>query len=285
MTLAAATDLPSPVSMDETRPAALAMYDLPEIQAANDVLWSAIALRLTAADLERVPPGLTRAHDPDAVWSNPDLLLSQTCGYPLMTWLGNKVQIVATPGYDVEGCDGPHHRSALVVRKNSATAGLADLRGRRCALNDHASNSGMNLLRDAIAPLAAGQRFFSDVVVTGSHEASIEAIVRGEADLAAIDCVTLHHLREFRPDLTRAIHILGWTRSAPGLPLITGETTTPAELNALRAALADALLDQAVRPALRMLRIKRFHVLPLAAYHRVRRLARSAAMRGYPELV
>ncbi|CAN5305148.1 PhnD/SsuA/transferrin family substrate-binding protein [soil metagenome] len=285
MTLALATDPSPPAARDATRTAALSMYDLPELQAANDALWSAIAGRLTAASLARVPRRLSRAHDPDVAWSDPDLLLSQTCGYPLVTRLGDKVRIVATPGYDVEGCDGPRHRSALIVREDSPAAGLADLRGHRCALNDHASNSGMNLLRDAIAPLADGRRFFSDIVVTGSHEASIEAVVRGEADLAAIDCVTLHHLRQFRPELTHPIRILGWTRSTPGLPLITGAATTPAELSALRAAFADAFVDQTVRPALRTLRIKRFHVLPLAAYDQVRRLAQSAALRGYPELV
>ena len=36
---------------------------------------------------------------------------------------------------------------------------LADLKGRRCAVNQIDSNSGMNLLRAAIAPLADGTAF------------------------------------------------------------------------------------------------------------------------------
>jgi hypothetical protein len=50
----------------------------------------------------------------------------------------------------------------------SATS-LDDLRGGRCAVNDLGSNSGMNLLRAEIAPLANGKAFFKSVLVTGSH--------------------------------------------------------------------------------------------------------------------
>ena len=49
----------------------------------------------------------------------------------------------------------------------------------------------MNLFRAAIAPLAGGRPFFSEVIVTGSHAASLEAVADGNAPgLAAIDCVT-----------------------------------------------------------------------------------------------
>ena len=148
------------------RGAALSMYDPPELNAANDALWSGIHRRLVDAGVRDVPLRLTRAPRPDEGWSNPRLLLSQTCGYPLITHLAGRVQIVATPAYNVEGCDGPFYRSALMVRTDATTADLADLRGSRCAVNDLASNSGANLLRDAVAPLAGRRPFFSGTIVT-----------------------------------------------------------------------------------------------------------------------
>ncbi len=42
------------------RIAALPMYDLPELEAANDALWAAIAERLVAQGLEDTPDRLTR---------------------------------------------------------------------------------------------------------------------------------------------------------------------------------------------------------------------------------
>ena len=114
--------------------ASLAMYDWPELQAANDALWSAIAGRLAEQGLA-VPERLTRGVDLDAVWTSPALLLGQTCGYPLMTALGRRVQLVATPRYKARGCEGPFRRSAMVVRARTPIRSLAQLRGRRCALN------------------------------------------------------------------------------------------------------------------------------------------------------
>ncbi|MGC1302597.1 MAG: hypothetical protein WA840_09505, partial [Caulobacteraceae bacterium] len=60
--------------------AALPMYDLPEVQAANDALWAALRDRLDDAGVEHVPRALTRGADLDALWTRPNLLLAQTCG-------------------------------------------------------------------------------------------------------------------------------------------------------------------------------------------------------------
>lgn len=120
--------------------ASLAMYDWPELQAANDRLWSAIAGRLARQGLA-VPERLTRGVDLDTVWTSPALLLGQTCGYPLTTALGERVSLVATPRYRARGSEGPFRRSAIVVRAGYSVRRLDQLRGGRCALNDRASNS------------------------------------------------------------------------------------------------------------------------------------------------
>ena len=97
---------------------------------------------------------------------------------------------------------------------------LSEFRGASAALNACDSNTGMNLFRAAIAPVAGGAPFFRAVVVTGSHEASMAAVAEGLADLASIDCVTFALLERGRPDLIGRVAIVAESALSPGLPFI-----------------------------------------------------------------
>ncbi len=260
------------------------MYDLPELQAANDALWAAIADRLRGQGVDGVPERLTRKGPVEAIWADPRLLLAQTCGYPLVASLGERVRVVATPRYSAPGCDGALYRSAVVVRAGDAARDLADLRGRRAAVNDLASNSGMNLLRAEIAPLANGSPFFGAVAITGAHAASVEAVAAGEADVAAIDCITWAHLQRLRPSMTKALRVLSWTKATPGLPLITATTTDAPVLAALRHALAEIAVDPELAPVRAALLLDGFDTLAEGAYAAILVLERAAIAQSYPTL-
>jgi len=260
------------------------MYDLPELEAVNDALWAALAERLRAKGVDDVPDGLTRSAPLEAIWTAPQLLLAQTCGYPLATSLGERVRVVATPRYGAPGCDGALYRSAVVVRASDPARHLADLRGRRAAVNDLASNSGMNVLRAEIAPLAQGAPFFDAVTITGAHAASVEAVAAGEADVAAIDGVTWAHLQRLRPSATKALRVLGWTRATPGLPLIAAATIDAAHLAALRQALVEVAHDPELAATRAALRLEGFEILPEGAYAAIRALEQDAIAQGYPRL-
>ena len=254
--------------------AALPMYDLPELAQANDALWSAIAQRLQARGVE-APVELTRDRPLDELWLDPELLMAQTCGYPLVTRLAGRVCLLATPSYQAEGCSGPLHRSAIVVRRDDPATSLADLFNRRCVINSPDSNTGMNLLRAAVAPFAQRGRFFGDVSVSGAHSASAEAVARDEADVAAIDAVTWAHLRRFRPGVTDALRVLAWTAASPGLPLISARTTSRTILRTLRRVLFEVAADPALREARAELRLTGFCLLPRSKYQAITRLAAS----------
>jgi ABC-type phosphate/phosphonate transport system substrate-binding protein len=259
------------------------MYDFHELRVATDALWDAIAARLGAEGIG-APAALTRGGPLDALWTDPDLLLGQTCGYPLATTLKGRVTLLATPCYLAPGATGTRYRSAVVVRANHPASTLADLRFSRCAINDAASNSGMNLLRAEIAPLAGANRFFSHIVMTGSHAASVLAVAGGDADVAAIDCVTWAHLRHLRPETTAGLRVLAWTAESPGLPLITSLDTTPEVRDALRRALASVARDPTLAPVRQNLRLDGFEMLTLADYDAVLALEQEAQKAGYPEL-
>ncbi len=256
--------------------AALPMYDFEELRWATDALWAAIASRVPGA-----PARLERGRD---VWLDPALLLAQTCGYPLVTRLAGKVRLVATPRYRVEGCEGAFYRSAVVVRADDPAVRLADLRGRRCAVNSLDSNSGMNVLRAEIAPLAEGGRFFADVVVTGGHVASVAAVARGDADVAAIDCVTWAHLQRLRPGETAGLRVLGWTEATPGLPLVTAVGTDAGTQAALVRALEDVAGDPGLAEVRAALLLEGFEAVALEAYGVVKEMEFLAEGLGYPVL-
>src|SRR5262250_173743 len=127
--------------------ASLPMYDLPEVAAATEQLWRGLAEHFQAAGIEDVPDGLALAPLLPAHWLSPDLLFSQTCGYPLRHSIRDHVRLVATPCYAAPGCEGAEYCSLVVVRTNAAVRSIADLHGARVAVNDKDSQSGYNALR------------------------------------------------------------------------------------------------------------------------------------------
>jgi ABC-type phosphate/phosphonate transport system substrate-binding protein len=260
------------------------MYDAPGLQSANDALWSAIAGHLRAAGLDDVPVELDRTRSLEEVWDDPKLLLGQACGYPFATQWRGRLRYIATPRYKATGCEGASHRSRIVVRQDEAAVALPELKGRRLAVNAENSNTGMNLLRTMAAPLATDGRFFGSVIMTGSHHASIRAVAAGEADIAAIDCVTFAHLEREDPLSTRQLKTLAWSPPSPGLPLVTSAATSDARLRLLRRAVRQAIGDDSNRPNVDALLITGVDVLRQSRYDALEKLAANSTRRGYPEL-
>lgn len=265
-----------------SRVASLGMYDAPGQKPANDRLWAGIADRLRAAGVDGLPDALDRSRPLAEIWDDPDLLLAQTCGYPLMTEWRKRLTYVATPRYGAPGCEGTGHRSRFVVHADSPIAALQDCRGLTAAVNDPASNTGMNLLRAAVASLAVDGRFFGRVVVTGSHAASLEAVAGGEAAIAAIDGVSFAALERERADLTAAVRTIGWSEVSPALPFVTSINSTPALVQTLRRAIRETIAaDAGIQQSLW---IEGVEVIAVERYEAVLALEHRAARAGYPKL-
>ncbi len=260
----------------------LPMYDLPQLAWASDALVAAIAAALPAGLADPMRRG---GCDLAALWRAPDLLLTQTCGYPLMTGFADAFTYVATPCYDLPGCAGGRYDSVVVVRTDDPVECLADLRGRRAAINGRDSQSGHNCLRRAIAPLAHGHPFFAEVIETGAHAASLAAVASGQADVATLDCVS-HALwgREV-PDRLVGTRVLCRTADAPALPYVTRADIDPETLAALRAALQAVAEDRELAAVRRALSLSGFTQLGLEAYDEILSMERAAVALGYPELV
>lgn len=263
--------------------AALGMYDRPAQRAANDRLWAELARRLRAHDID-APEQLDRTRPVEAIWRDPLLLFGQACGYPLVSDPNLALRVIGIPVYAAPGCGVGTHVSHIVVRAEDADTSLADYRGRPVAINARHSNTGHNLLRAAVAPLAREGRFFATVVETGSHRASIDAVVRGTADIAAIDSISHAALQRFEPEAVAGLRILGATAASPTLPFVTARATRIETVAALRIALAAVMADPALADARDALFLR--DVIPggVERYAAVRTLEIAAITAGYPSL-
>ncbi len=258
------------------------MYDFPEIAAANDALWSGIALRLRARGVA-APAGLARGADVASLWRDPGLVFGHTCGYPYAKELSDAVVLIATPEYGFPGCDGAAYRSFLICRKHDPRR-LDAFRGGVAAVNAWDSNSGMNLFRAAIAPHADGRPFFASVVLTGSHQASLAAVAAGGADLAAVDCVTFALLQRLRPALVERVAVVAESAASPGLPFVASATLPDSTIAAVREALFAALADPELAEARAALGLEGARLTSPADYERVLEIEREAEATGYPTL-
>lgn len=265
------------------RLASLAMYiSPPAVEEATAALWNFLRDTLRVEGVDGVPEALDAQVRYDEAWLHPDLLLAQTCGYPYVKHLRGKIRLVATPIYGHPGCDGPDKCSFIIVRKGTEARSLEELRGAKAAINEPDSNSGVNLFRASVAPLARNGRFFSSVFETGGHRNSIDAVTAGIADVAAIDCVTYGNTLRFDPERLSGVRVLAETVKGPGLPFITRASATDTEIALLRRALEKAVAEPALAEACDALSLKGFAVLSDADYQPLADLERDAHRLDYP---
>lgn len=131
--------------------------------------------------------------------------------------------------------------SVIVARHGWAGAGLDDLDGATLAINQSGSWSGHHALRAYLVRRDVREPTIQRVVETGSHEASIDALLRGEADVAAID-ETVWAARVQRDPQAAALRMIDRTAPQPAPPFSIVDGLD----SGLDAALREALVTAAV---------------------------------------
>lgn len=231
----------------------LPMYDRAETAAANDRLWKATRARLGLG-----PETLFRGGDLWDQWLSPDLLLSQTCGYPYRARLHAKVQLVGTPDYGLAGCPPGNYRSVFITRADDSRSTPKDFATARFAYNEPLSQSGW------AAPQNHAQEhgfLFTNTIQTGGHALSAQAVADGKADIAALDALSWHFIRKY-DDFANGLKEIAATPPTPVLPFITAlGHDRDAIASALQTAIAD--LSQADRT---LLHLKGLVVIPAQEY-------------------
>lgn len=232
--------------------ASLAMYPFPHLQPAFEQLWNDVRSRL-AFDA----PPLNWDVDPDVASRRDDLLLGQTCGWPLVNDLAQSVHVVGTFEFDVDGAVDGTYRAVLVSNLDEPLTEILRRADLRVAANSRQSLSGwISLLSVASAEGVE----LTAVEWTGAHAASIDAVRGGRCHLAMIDAVSFAHLGG--SDLS----IVGHGPRIPCLPLVASRSTTDEVVSELRGALAASVADPAMAATLATLKIRAFLERELVDY-------------------
>lgn len=224
--------------------ASLPMYDRPETAAAHDALWALTRDGLRARGIE-APEALDRAMPILEGWQSPDLLLGQVCSLPWRALLRDRLTLIGSGDYGLDGVGPGQYRSVFVVRASDPATGLADCAAHRFAYNEPMSHSGW------AAPLAEamarGLRL-NPVLQTGAHVESLRAVAEGRADLAALDAQSFAMFSRWEAAAAR-VRVIDATAPSPGLGFVTAAGRDP---EPIRAALTEAVaaLPPAHRAAL-----------------------------------
>lgn len=234
--------------------ASLAMYPFESLRGSYDQLWARIAEHLHGA-----PPNLDWSLDHLAAARRPDVVLGQTCGWPLVTVLDGAVDVVGAFDMDVPGASeacyrsviiaGPHHDAPIAVNGTDSLSGWVSW----CAVRGVPTS-----------PL-----------ITGTHESSVLAVADGRASAASIDAVSWAHVRVVHPDAIARVTVVAHGPRVPTLPLVTRHGGDVAALRtAIVAAVADAPADLLAR-----LRIRSFQPLDVDDYRPLLQLMPGPATR------
>lgn len=241
------------------------MYPFAELRGAWNTLYESVAASVAHRFVD-VPVELDWTIGAHESWVSPRLALSQSCGWPLVTVLKDRVAVLGTFAHFIDGANSHHYRSVIVARE---AAPLSDLVSGRVAINSHDSLSGCLSLQTA-ADVAADQ-WPGKVLVTGSHLASIDAVREGHAEVASIDALTWEYLWRIAAHSLDGLVVVGRGPSVPCLPLIIArheneDHAVQARVQAWRLALTDAMTEPALRSTRDTLLITGFVPLDLRDY-------------------
>lgn len=154
----------------------------------------------------------------------------------------------------------PLYFSDVIVHKESSFASFEDLQGCRWGYNERVSHSGWNLVRYSLYKQGHTPHFFGNTVETGSHQRSIEMVIQGKVEAAAIDSLMLDLFLLDNPDLAaqiRVIATLGYSSCCclekPGCDAQTEHTSSTPEYASRPPGRQNPAseLDRALRPCQR----------------------------------
>lgn len=153
------------------------------------------------------------------------------------------------------------YQSFILVPPSSSARSIMDLRGRRFASADIISTTGW--LFPAMLLMDAGEnpaRFFGEHIITGSHDKSIQAVVDGFVDGAAVHGIVYDQMAAEDPSINRKVKIL--IKSSPfGIPPVAVHPEIdPGLRKAALAVLLDMDNDPKGKLILEKLHIEKFVV-------------------------
>ena len=234
--------------------ATLSMYDWPETAQALDAFWTLICQELTKSGVP-APGKFHHVEKQMPLWTSPELVVGQTCGWPYVNRLRDTAVPFARFDYGLDGCPAGLYQAYYIGRNETDAEFIEKAAGharvKSVAINSDDSQSGFHVFAE-ISGMPAAETIPSDKrVVSGSHRESIRLVANDRAQIAAIDAVAFELSRRHDPETVAGVCVLGKSQPKPGLPLITSPQYA-SKTNDLYEAVKRAVekLDTATRETL-----------------------------------
>jgi phosphonate transport system substrate-binding protein len=171
------------------------------------------------------------------------------------------------------------YRSVIIVPAASAAMTIEDLRGGVFAFTDPMSHTGR--VYPTYALLKRGEtpeEFFEETIFTYGHDRSIDAVIAGVVDGAAVDDLVLAHVIAADPSVAEKIRVID-TSPAFGIPPVVVPSGTPASVRTLFEELLRGLVDDPAGPSiLSTLGVDRFVFGEDSDYDGVRLMVRETGL-------
>jgi phosphonate transport system substrate-binding protein len=183
---------------------------------------------------------------------------------PSFLWLRNlrppPAELLSVlPVFDDERNQGkPVYFCDVVVRTDAPIHAFSELEGGSWAYNDACSLSGYYSLLNKLAESGADESFFDNILCSGSHLNSIEAVLNGKADAAAIDSNVLRIRSRETPALRNELRVIESWGPYPIQPVVVNSTLHPDLKRRLRAAFLTTEQDQITHRILKQFGLSHF---------------------------
>jgi len=173
------------------------------------------------------------------------------------------------------------YNAYVIVREDSPARRFEDLRGKSFAFTDPDSNTGHLVPTHLLAMMGqTPERYFSRVVFSGSHDASIAAVATRLVDAAAVDSLIWEYARRIKPEHAAKTRIV-WTSPAYGIPPIVVRPGLDPDLVKRLAAIFLAFdADEKGRSILGRMLLERFVEARDADYDSIRSMQATLAKRS-----
>lgn len=231
--------------------------------------------------------GIPTQYVSDAPWQererrfdNGEIQILWLCGLPYVDKADaaeSNIELLTMPvprGMRYQG--RPVYFSDVIVRRDRLFQSFEDLRGASWAYNEPRSHSGFNVVRSYLADRATSEDFFGTVIESGAHSVSLEMILSGRVDSAAIDSTVLEWLIAERGDLPGRIRVIESLGPSPIPPWVVSKRLPATVRSELRALLLCMHMETRGRALLRRAGFGRFVPAEDRDYDPIREMAKKA---------
>lgn len=202
------------------------------------------------------------------------------CGYPYVQQTAvpePAIELLALPVMaGTRYQNRPIYFSDVIVRWESDFTQFKDLRGASWAYNDNGSQSGYHVVRYKLAQIGANGGFFGRVVAAGAHLRSLQMVLGGEVDSAAIDSTVLDMVLQDDPTLVSQIRIIDVLGPSPIPPWVIHKSVSAPLRQSLQQVLTQMHLNPAGQQILAVGEMVRFETAVDAHYDPIRQMLQAS---------